>query len=94
MSPLRSPSRSLDFLLDGAITNALNFPSISAEERPKLMPFLKLAEQLGSFALPQQASPTLGGRGVLSSIATVRRLAVVKLIDGPKLGTCTSASGT
>jgi D-3-phosphoglycerate dehydrogenase len=39
-----------DFLLDGAITNALNFPSISAEERPKLMPFLKLAEQLGSFA--------------------------------------------
>ncbi len=39
-----------DFLLDGAIVNALNFPSISAEERPKLMPFLKLAEQLGSFA--------------------------------------------
>ena len=39
-----------DFLLDGAITNALNFPSVSAEERPKLMPFLKLAEQLGSFA--------------------------------------------
>ena len=39
-----------DFLLDGAITNALNFPAISAEERPKLTPFLKLAEQLGSFA--------------------------------------------
>ena len=33
-----------DFLLDGAITNALNFPAISAEERPKLTPFLKLAE--------------------------------------------------
>jgi D-3-phosphoglycerate dehydrogenase len=48
-----------DFLLDGAIVNALNFPSIPAEERPKLMPFLELAEQLGSFALPQQASPTL-----------------------------------
>ena len=28
-----------DFLLDGAITNALNFPAISAEERPKLTPF-------------------------------------------------------
>ena len=83
-----------DFLLDGAITNALNFPSISVEEGPKLMPFLKLAEQLGSFALPQQAESDPGGRGVLSSIATVRRLAVVKLIDGPKLGTCTSASGT
>jgi D-3-phosphoglycerate dehydrogenase len=48
-----------DFLLDGAITNALNFPSISVKERPKLMPFPKLAKQLGSFALPQQASPTL-----------------------------------
>lgn len=39
-----------DFLLTGAITNALNFPSISAEESPKLAPFVKLAEQLGSFA--------------------------------------------
>ena len=39
-----------DFLLDGAISNAVNFPSISAEERPKLAPFVKLAEQLGSFA--------------------------------------------
>jgi D-3-phosphoglycerate dehydrogenase len=39
-----------DFLLTGAITNALNFPSISAEERPKLDPFVKLAGQLGSFA--------------------------------------------
>jgi D-3-phosphoglycerate dehydrogenase len=48
-----------DFLLNGALTNALNFPSITVEQRPKLMPFLKLAEQLGSFPLPQQASPAL-----------------------------------
>ncbi len=39
-----------DYLIDGAITNALNFPSISADEAPKLTPFIKLAEQLGSFA--------------------------------------------
>ena len=39
-----------DFLLTGAIANAVNFPSISAEEAPKLKPFVKLAEQLGSFA--------------------------------------------
>ena len=39
-----------DFLLNGAVTNAINMPSISAEEAPKLMPFVTLAEQLGSFA--------------------------------------------
>jgi len=39
-----------DYLLQGAITNAVNFPSISAEEAPKLRPFVKLAEHLGSFA--------------------------------------------
>ncbi len=39
-----------DYLLDGAISNALNFPSISAEEAPRLSPFVALARQLGSFA--------------------------------------------
>ena len=39
-----------DYLLRGAITNAVNFPSISAEEAPKLKPFVALAEKLGSFA--------------------------------------------
>jgi D-3-phosphoglycerate dehydrogenase len=39
-----------DYLLRGAITNAVNFPSISAEEAPKLKPFVALAERLGSFA--------------------------------------------
>jgi D-3-phosphoglycerate dehydrogenase / 2-oxoglutarate reductase len=38
-----------DYLLTGAITNAINFPSISAEEAPKLKPFVALAENLGSF---------------------------------------------
>ena len=39
-----------DYLLKGAISNALNFPSVSAEEAPRLTPFVKLAELLGSFA--------------------------------------------
>src|SRR5580693_1757810 len=39
-----------DYLVRGAITNAVNFPSITAEEAPKLKPFVALAERLGSFA--------------------------------------------
>jgi len=39
-----------DFLTQGAITNALNMPSVSAEDAPKLKPYIRLAEQLGSFA--------------------------------------------
>src|SRR5947209_1831131 len=39
-----------DYLLNGAISNAVNFPSITAEEAPKLRPFIDLAEKLGSFA--------------------------------------------
>ena len=39
-----------DYLLTGAVSNALNMPSITAEEAPKLTPFLALAERLGLFA--------------------------------------------
>ena len=39
-----------DYLVSGAVTNALNMPSISAEDAPRLKPYMKLAEQLGSFA--------------------------------------------
>jgi D-3-phosphoglycerate dehydrogenase / 2-oxoglutarate reductase len=39
-----------DYLLRGAISNAVNFPSITAEEAPRLRPFVTLAEKLGSFA--------------------------------------------
>ncbi|NRG17398.1 phosphoglycerate dehydrogenase [Rhizobiales bacterium] len=39
-----------DYLLKGAVSNAINMPSITAEEAPILTPFVKLAEQLGSFA--------------------------------------------
>ncbi|HEY0302778.1 MAG TPA: phosphoglycerate dehydrogenase [Rhizomicrobium sp.] len=39
-----------DYLLTGAITNALNMPSISASEAQKVRPWIALAEKLGSFA--------------------------------------------
>jgi D-3-phosphoglycerate dehydrogenase len=39
-----------DFLLTGAVSNALNMPSVSAEEAPRLRPYMALAQQLGSFA--------------------------------------------
>jgi len=39
-----------DYLVKGAISNAINFPSISAEEAPRLGPYIELAGQLGSFA--------------------------------------------
>ncbi|MXO64971.1 phosphoglycerate dehydrogenase [Altericroceibacterium endophyticum] len=37
-----------DYLLTGGVTNALNMPSLSAEEAPKLKPYMALAENLGS----------------------------------------------
>jgi D-3-phosphoglycerate dehydrogenase len=38
-----------DFLRDGIIRNAVNFPSVSAEEFSRLQPFLELGERLGVF---------------------------------------------
>ena len=38
------------YLVKGAVTNALNMPSITAEDAPRLKPYLKLGEQLGKFA--------------------------------------------
>jgi len=39
-----------DFLLTGAVTNALNMASISAEEASRLKPFIGLIDKLGAFA--------------------------------------------
>ncbi|MEM7223890.1 MAG: phosphoglycerate dehydrogenase [Pseudomonadota bacterium] len=39
-----------DYLMTGAITNALNMPSVTAEEAVRLAPYMTLCEQLGSFA--------------------------------------------
>ncbi len=48
-----------DYLTRGAISNAVNFPSITAEEAPRLKPFIALAQGLGSFAGQLTDSPIL-----------------------------------
>ncbi len=49
-----------DYLVSGAITNALNVPSVSAEDAPKLRPYMALAEKLGSL-VGQLAHDALSG---------------------------------
>jgi D-3-phosphoglycerate dehydrogenase len=39
-----------DYLQSGAVTNALNMASISAEEASRLKPFIELVDKLGAFA--------------------------------------------
>ncbi len=51
-----------DYLLTGAIANAVNVPSISAEEAPRLRPFVNLAEKLGSFLGQLTEAPIRGIR--------------------------------
>ena len=46
-----------DYLINGAVSNALNMPSITADEAPKLLPFVKLAEYLGSYVGQVTDSP-------------------------------------
>ncbi|MBU3078002.1 phosphoglycerate dehydrogenase [Sphingomonas quercus] len=52
-----------DFLVSGGVTNALNMPSLSAEEAPKLKPYMALAEKLGSL-VGQLAHGSISGISV------------------------------
>ena len=49
-----------DYLISGAVSNALNMPSISADEAPRLRPFIAVAEKLGSFAGQLTEEPVTG----------------------------------
>ncbi len=46
-----------DYLMRGAISNAINAPSVTAEEAPVLKPWIELAEMLGGFAGQVTESP-------------------------------------
>jgi D-3-phosphoglycerate dehydrogenase / 2-oxoglutarate reductase len=63
-----------DYLTRGAISNAVNFPSITAEEAPRLKPFILLAERLGSFAGQLTEAPiskvTITYEGAVASLKT------------------------
>ena len=37
-----------DYLLNGAVTNAINMPSVSSEEAPRLKPYMSIVRQFGS----------------------------------------------
>ncbi len=39
-----------DFLLSGAVANAINMPSVTAEEAPRLRPYMELCRLLGAMA--------------------------------------------
>ncbi len=46
-----------DYLLRGAVTNALNMPAISADEAPRLKPWITLADHLGTFVGQMRDEP-------------------------------------
>jgi D-3-phosphoglycerate dehydrogenase len=45
-----------DFLRDGIIRNAVNFPSVSTEEYKRLQPFVALGDKLGAFLAQMNAA--------------------------------------
>ncbi|MCC2663133.1 MAG: phosphoglycerate dehydrogenase [Geminicoccaceae bacterium] len=47
---LQIAAQMADYLTTGAVANALNMAPLSAEESPRLAPYMRLADQLGSFA--------------------------------------------
>ena len=53
-----------DFLLTGAVANAINMPSVSAEDAPRLKPYMELCRLLGSFA----GQLTSAREGVIRSV--------------------------
>jgi len=90
-----------DFLVSGGVTNALNMPSLSAEEAPKLRPYMLLAERLGSLVgqlahgeLPKISIETEGAAAQLNNKPIVgavlaglmkRYSATVNMVNAPFL---------
>jgi D-3-phosphoglycerate dehydrogenase len=68
-----------DFLLTGAVANAINMPSVTAEEAPRLKPYMELCRLLGGFA----GQLTSAREGVLRSISIEYEGAAAKLNHRP-----------
>ena len=68
-----------DFLLTGAVTNAINTASVSAEDAPRLKPYMELVQFLGAFA----GQMTLAQDGVVRGIAIDYEGAVAALNQKP-----------
>ena len=54
-----------DFLLTGAVSNAVNTPSVSAEDAPRLRPYMELCRKLGLFA----GQMTMAAEGTIQAVA-------------------------
>ena len=71
-----------DFLLTGAITNAINTPSVSAEDAPRLRPYMELVQKLGAFA----GQLTVAQDGAIRGIAIDYEGAAANLNHKPLTG--------
>jgi len=77
----------VDYLVHGTIRNAVNFPSIPAEQIPVLQPYIMLADKLGSFASQlfdsEISSVTIEYRGEVAglNISPVTIAAVKGILD-------------
>ncbi len=68
-----------DFLLTGAVSNAINMPSVSAEDAPRLKPYMELCRFLGGFA----GQLTQARDGVISRVSIEYEGQVAKLNTRP-----------
>ncbi len=57
-----------DFLLTGAVTNAINMPNVSAEDAPRLAPYMELCRLLGAFAGQQTLAQSGAQQGGLKRV--------------------------
>jgi len=67
-----------DFLRDGVVRNAVNFPSISPDDRDRLQPWIRLADYLGAF-VAQLGAARIEGIGVryYGALAESRSVGVI-----------------
>ena len=76
-----------DYLKSGVVTNAVNMPSISAEQYGKLKPFLDLAFRLGSFVAqiatgqPRRATLLYSGNFEEKDAALIRNAALAGILN-------------
>ena len=76
-----------DYLKSGVVTNAVNMPSISAEQYGKLKPFLDLALRLGSFVAqiatgqPRRATILYSGNFEEKDAALIRNAALSGILN-------------
>ena len=75
------------YLNSGVVTNAVNMPSISAEQYGKLRPYLDLASRLGSFVAqiasgrPQRISMTYSGKLLKENTSLIRNAALAGILN-------------